>query len=186
MRLHSEKALLERVAHGDEAAIIELYEQHKTAVYTFVYYRVGGDQALAEDITAEVFLRLVAQLPHLVSQERPLLAWLYTVARHCVVDHYRHNGRFDHQPLPDQLPTNAPGPEQQAHLSLEKRQLLTALARLPDAQRDVLILRFIAGHSVAETAHLLDKKEGAVKTLTRRALAAMRRQFNWTPDYEQA
>ena len=89
-----ERELVAQAAQGDETAVITLYEQHKTAVYTYVYYRVGGDQALAEDITAEVFMRMVERLPHFVYRERPFLAWLYTVARHRVADYYRRDGRF--------------------------------------------------------------------------------------------
>ena len=75
-------------------------------------------------------------------------------------------------------------PEQQSHLNLEKRCLLQAMAQLTESQRDVVILRFVEERSVAETAVLLHKKEGAVKTLTRRALAALRRQLDLKPEHE--
>ncbi|MCZ7671817.1 MAG: sigma-70 family RNA polymerase sigma factor [Chloroflexi bacterium] len=181
-----EQALITRAAQGDETAVLSLYHQRKTAVYTYIYYRVGGDDAVAEEITADVFLRMVAGLPTFVYRGRPLLAWLYTMARHCVADHFRQNGRFSQQPLSDQYPDTSAGPEQQAALSLEKQRLRHAIAQLTEAQRDVVILRFSDGRSVAETAVLLDKKEGAVKTLTRRALAALRRQLDQEPNHEQA
>lgn len=183
--MNCERALVAQAAQGDETAVLTLYEQHKTAVHTYVYYRVGGDRALAEEITAEVFTRMVAGLPRFVYRERPFLAWLYTIARHCLADYYRRDGRYPNQPLSEQLPDDADGPEQQAQRRLEEARLLQAIARLTEAQRDVVILRFIEGRSVAETAVLLGKKEGAVKTLTRRALAALRRQLNRTSDYEQ-
>jgi RNA polymerase sigma-70 factor (ECF subfamily) len=129
---------------------------------------------------------MVAQLPRFVYRGRPFLAWLYTIARHCVVDHQRRNGRVALQPLSEQLPDTAVGPEQQAHFTLEQQRLRQAVGQLTEAQRDVVILRFIEGRSVAETAELLDKTEGAVKTLTRRALAALRRQLepDRKPDHE--
>ena len=173
-----ERELISQAAQGDETAVLTLYNQHKTAVYTYVYYRTGGDHALAEEITAELFTRLVAQLPNFVYRERPLLAWLYTVARHCLADHFRRDGRFAQEPLPQNYPDKAAEPEQVAHQSLEAVRLGQANTQLTEAQRDVVILRFIEGRSVAETAELLDKKEGAVKTLTRRALAALRRQLD--------
>ena len=173
-----ERELIAQAAQGDETAVLALYHQHKTAVYTYVYYRVGGDRAAAEEITAEVFVRLVAQLPNFVYRERPLLAWLYTVARHCIADHYRRDGRYLREPLSTDFPDSTARPEQQAQLSLEEDRLVQAITQLTEAQRDVVILRFIEGRSVAETAELLDKKEGAVKTLTRRALAALRRQLD--------
>lgn len=176
--MRCEQEVLAQAAQGDETAVITLYQQHQTAVYTYVYYRTGGDPMLAESITADVFLRMVAQLPRFVYRGRPFLAWLYTIARHCVVDYQRRNGRAAFQPLSEQLLDAAPGPEQQAHLTLEQRRLQQAIGQLTETQRDVVILRFIEGRSVAETAELLDKTEGAVKTLTRRALAALRRQLD--------
>lgn len=183
--MNCERELVTQAAQGDETAVLTLYEQHKTAVHTYIYYRVGGDRALAEEITAEVFTRMVAGLPRFVYRERPFLAWLYTIARHCINDYYRRDGRHPNQPLSEQLPDNAAGPEQQAQRRLEETRLLQAITHLTEAQRDVVILRFIEGRSVTETAVLLGKKEGAVKTLTRRALAALRRQLERTSDYEQ-
>ena len=69
-----EREWVAQAAQGDETAVLTLYEQHKTAVHTYVYYRVGGDRMLAEEITAEVFLRMVAGLPRFVYRERPFLA----------------------------------------------------------------------------------------------------------------
>ena len=158
-----ERELVARAAQGDETAVITLYEQNKTAVFTYVFYRVNGDQSLAEEITAEVFARMVARLPHFVYRERPLLAWLYTVARNCIADHLRRNGRFAGLPLSEQHPDETINPEQHSHLSLEMRRLLQAISHLTESQRDVVILRFVEERSVAETAVLLHKKEGAVK-----------------------
>ncbi|MBK8901536.1 MAG: sigma-70 family RNA polymerase sigma factor [Anaerolineaceae bacterium] len=185
--MRCEKELVAQAAQGDETAVITLYQQHKTAVYTYIYYRIGGDAMLAESITADVFTRMVAQLPRFVYRGRPFLAWLYTIARHCVVDQQRRNGRVTLQPLSEHHPDTAVGPEQQAHLTLEQNRLHQAISQLSEAQRDVVILRFIEGRSVAETAELLDKTEGAVKTLTRRALAALRRQLELDrkADHEQ-
>lgn len=185
--MRCEEELVRQAAQGDETAVITLYEQHKTAMYTYVHYRTGGDQMLAESIMADVFTRMVAQLPRFVYRGRPFLAWLYTIARHCLADHYRQNGRVIQQPLSEQYPDIAAGPEEQIHLSLEQHRLQQAVSQLTEAQRDVVILRFIEGRSVAETAKLLDKTEGAVKTLTRRALAALRRQLesDRKPDHEQ-
>ncbi|WP_420642799.1 RNA polymerase sigma factor [Candidatus Leptofilum sp.] len=179
-----ERELIAQAARGDETAVLTLYTQHKTAVYTYVYYRAGGDHVLAEEITAEVFMRLVARLPHFVYRGRPLLAWLYTVARHCLADHFRRSGRFTRQPLSEKLPAQTTSPEQYAQQSLAVDHLAQAISRLTEAQRDVIILRFIEGRSVAETAELLGKKEGSVKTLTRRALAALHRQLHHEPDHE--
>ena len=76
--LSFDEELLARAAEGAHSAVIAIYEQHRQAIYTYVYYRVGGDAALAEDLVADVFVRLVEQLPAIEYRGRPLLAWLYT------------------------------------------------------------------------------------------------------------
>ncbi|MCB8944961.1 MAG: sigma-70 family RNA polymerase sigma factor [Ardenticatenaceae bacterium] len=170
-----ERELIERAVAGDETAVITLYHQHKTAIYTYLHYRVGGDPALAEDITADVFERMVLHLPNFVVGERPLRAWLYTIARNRLLDHLRLHGKNGWSSLDEQLPSSASSLEEQSHHRLEQDRVAEALAHLTDEQREVVILRFLEEYNVAETAAVMGKKAGAVKTLTRRALAALRR-----------
>ena len=170
-----EQELVERAVAGDETAVISLYHQHKTAIYTYLYYRVGSDPALAEDLTADVFERMVLHLPQFVVGERPLRAWLYTIARHRLLDHLRTHGKQDWLALDERLPAIAVSLEEQSHHRREHDRVTAALTHLTDEQREVVILRFIEEYNVAETATMMGKKEGAVKALTRRALSALRR-----------
>lgn len=170
-----EQELIAQAAAGDETAIIRLYHQHKAAIYTYLHYRVGGDRALAEDLTADVFERMVLHLPRFVIGERPLRAWLYTIARNRLMDHMRLRGRNEWLALDEQLPSAAIGLEEHSQHRLERERVVQAMTQLTHEQKEVVILRFMEGYSVAETAAVMDKSEGAVKTLTRRALSALRR-----------
>lgn len=182
--LQHEKELVRQAIEGHQSAVIALYEMYKSAVFNYVYYRVGGNQALAEDLTAEVFLRMVSHIHTFVDRKRPLRAWLYTVARNLIHDHYRANGKVKWVALNEQEKDTRATPEQLASLGMESTRLVNAMPHLTELQRDVIILRFIEGLSVAETAAILKKNEGAVKSLTRRALAALRRVLEKESSYE--
>ncbi len=85
---NKEKKLIRRAQRGDKKAIADLYDSHYRAVYNYIYYRVSDSQT-AEDISAEVFIRMLNKLPAYVDRGRPFLAWLYAIARNMVIDHYR-------------------------------------------------------------------------------------------------
>jgi RNA polymerase sigma-70 factor (ECF subfamily) len=170
-----EQELIARAVDGDETAVIALYHQHKSAIYTYLHYRVGCDRTLAEDLTADVFERMVLHLPSFVVEKRPLRAWLYTIARNRLTDYRRVQGKTEWLALDEQVPSAAASMDEHTQQKLESDQVAAALGHLTDEQREVVLLRFMEEYSVAETAAVMGKNEGAVKTLTRRALAALRR-----------
>ncbi len=134
-----------------------------------------GDEATAEDLTAEVFVRLVERIDRFSYRGRPLLAWLYTIARNLVADHHRRTGQVQMLPLEERLVADADDPEAAAERALAQRRLARALARLTEDQRRVILLRFIEGMDTRTVAQILGKPVGAVKALQHRALAALRR-----------
>jgi len=170
-----EAKLIRRAQLGEDDALMALYRQHQAAVYTYILTHVSGNQAVAEDLTSEVFVRMVARIHGWRGMGRPLQAWLITIARNLVADHYRIEGRTPWLALHDTQAGDAPAPESVSSANWERRRLYQALAQLTPDQRDVLVMRFFNEMSVAETAVTLHKQAGAVKTLTRRALAALRR-----------
>jgi RNA polymerase sigma factor (sigma-70 family) len=101
MIIKEEQTLL-RAKQGDKKAIAVLYDQHHQAVYRYIFYRVS-DPAAAEDLAAEVYIRMIRKLPTYRDRGKPILAWLYTIARNLVVDHHRSLGRVDQLPLKDQI-----------------------------------------------------------------------------------
>ncbi len=169
------KERMHRASQGDQPAVIAIYEAHKTAIFNYIYYRTGGDQQLAEDFTAEVFLRVLNHIDTFTNQGRPVRAWLYTIARNLINDHHRSSLKIKWTILDEAH--HAPGTklEEQIHSDMRSKQLAQAISHLTNAQQEVIVLRFIEGLSVAETAHTMRKRRGAIKTLTRRALAALRR-----------
>jgi RNA polymerase sigma-70 factor (ECF subfamily) len=169
-----EARLIQRAKDGDPTAFAQLYDQHQPAIYRYILYRVGSD-ATAEDLTSEVFVRLVESIDDFSYQGRPLLAWLYTIARNLVSDHHRCHGRAVMVPLDEDLPASACDPEAAASLALSQERLAEAIEQLTEDQREVILLKFIEGLDNAAVAQALNKSYGAVKALQHRGLASLQR-----------
>jgi len=171
---NDEARLIQRAKKGDSAAFAEIYELCQPPIYRYIYYRVS-DVSTAEDLTADVFVRLVEKIDRFTYRGRPLLAWLYTIARNLITDHHRRVGQATMLPLDEQLVADSDDLEQAAERGLAQRRLAAALPHLTKDQQQVIILKFIEGLDNAEVAQMLDKPVGAVKSLQHRALAALRR-----------
>jgi RNA polymerase sigma-70 factor (ECF subfamily) len=169
-----DERLVGRAQQGDQAAFAEIYEQHQPAVFRYVYYRVA-DVSVAEDLTSAVFTRLVEKIDGYRYRGRPLLAWIYTIARNVVVDYHRRAERSRVVPLDTQLADDSLDVERAVERRLAESRLAAAMAELTEEQRQVILLRFIEGMSCEEAGRLLDKSTGAVKALQHRALAALAR-----------
>ena len=169
-----EARLIRRAKAGDPDAFAEIYDRYQPAIYRYIFYRVG-DEAVAEDLTSEVFVRLVEKIDGFTYRGRPLLAWLYTIARNLVTDYHRQSSRSHFLPLEEGLVADSGNPEEAADLALVQRRLVHAIGRLTEAQRQVILLRFVEGMDTRSVAEVMGKPVGAVKALQHRALAAMRR-----------
>ena len=169
-----ERELVRRAQQRDRGAFAEIYERYHSTIYTHIYYRVG-DPSTAEDLTSEVFVRVVGSIDGFVYRDRPLLTWLYTIARNLIIDHRRRAGRATMLPLDERLENGSEDVERAAELALSRRRLAVALDELTDDQRHVIILRFIEGRSLEEVAEIVGKSVGAVKALQHRALDSLRR-----------
>ncbi len=176
-----EAELIRRAQHGERDAFVALYQKHYASVYNYAFYRVR-DEAVASDVAADVFVRLVEKIGTFRQQGRPLLAWLYTVARNLIVDHYRRQGRFIDDERDDETALPAwgsaeptPDPLDYAHWQLTGQELASALTQLTEEQQQVILLKFVEGFNNDEVGQRLGKSIGAVKSLQHRALAALRR-----------
>lgn len=169
----TDSLLIQRARAGDAAAVGELYECYQPAIYSYVYYRLGH-AAEAEDLTAEVFVRMVTKLHTFQDQGKPILAWLHTIAHNLVANHHRRDGHVQWLPLDETLSADEDGGLTDG-LRLSRHEIRAAMAELTEPQRQVVWLKFIEGFSNAEVAAVLDRDENAVKSLQHRALAAMRR-----------
>jgi RNA polymerase sigma-70 factor (ECF subfamily) len=166
--------LVQQAKEGNAAAFAEIYTRHHDAIYTYVYYRVN-DASLAEDLAGEMFVRMVERIDAFTYRGRPILAWLYTIARNLIVDHQRKQSKADHLPLDQGLVAGGASPLEKASQNLDRDCLQKSMKHLAQEQQRVILHRLIEGRSNAQVAILLDKTEGAIKSLQHRALAALRR-----------
>jgi RNA polymerase sigma-70 factor (ECF subfamily) len=168
--------LVERAQAGEADAFGRLYDQYSDTVYRYIYYRVGG-KATAEDLTSETFLRALRRIGTFTWQGRDFGAWLVTIARNLVADHFK-SSRFRLEVTTgEMLDANEVerSPEESVLESLSNAALLDAVRRLNPQQQECVTLRFLQGLSVAETARVMGKNEGAIKTLQYRAVRTLAR-----------
>lgn len=175
MQEETERQLIERAKSYDEEALGELYRRHADDMFRYIYYRVG-DTKTAEDLVGDVFINMLEGLPKYEYTGAPFEAWLYRIAHARVVDYYRRQDVRDTAPLEEQMPAGERvNPDTLADTRDDFRRAWTAMQSLTEEQQHVIALRFFAGYSIAETAQVLDKTEGAVKALQYRAIASLRR-----------
>jgi RNA polymerase sigma-70 factor (ECF subfamily) len=164
-------ALVELARKGDSEAFGQLYDHYHGSVYRFLYYRVGS-VPLAEDLTAETFFRALRSMSSFRWQGKDFGAWLMTIARNLTTDHFK-AGRTRLESTTEDMSTldsTAEGPENAVLASLTNEALLEALSELPTEQRECLVMRFLQGLSIAETADVLGRSAGAVKQLQLRGV----------------
>jgi RNA polymerase sigma-70 factor (ECF subfamily) len=171
--------IVQRAQAGDSAAFGELWQLYRDRVYRFIDARVGSRQ-LAEDLTGDTFLRAAMSIGRWQQQGREYGAILMTIARNLVLDHFKSaRGRLevtvgDFFDL-DQPDTRDPAAIVVGHFT--NVELWTAVKSLSALQQEVIVLRFIHGLNVAETAAAIGRDEGAVKALLFRATRALRRKL---------
>ena len=150
---------------GDSTAGVGvLFERHKDYVYRLAWGFLG-DRSLADDVTQEVFLRLAKKRPHWRPRAR-FTTWLYRVTLNVSRELGR---RARRRPPPSEDPPTTAAPPDPALADLQR-----ALGRLPDRQREAVVLRHLEGFSTRETAQVMGCREGSVKTHLHRALATLR------------
>ena len=168
--------LVDRARTGDGEAFARLYDHYVDQIFGFVQYRVR-DRHLAEDLTSDVFVRALRKLPEFQWQGVDIGAWLMTIARNRITDHFKSarvrlehsTGEIFDSPHQDTIDH----PEAVALAKDLSETLTRAMDLLKDEHREVVFLRFVQGLSVAETAQALDRSEGAVKALQYRALRSL-------------
>jgi RNA polymerase sigma-70 factor (ECF subfamily) len=176
-------SLAQRAKGGDEAAFAEIYNRHYKDIYTYLYYRMNDAEA-AQDLASEVFVRLVERIDSFYYRGRPILAWLYTIARNLLTDHQRQQGKALSLPLDEQLVATSFGPAEATDRGLTRDCLARCLQHLTEEQQRVIVHKLLEGRSNAEVAALMDKTEGAIKSLQHRALASLRRAIRKENCYE--
>jgi RNA polymerase sigma-70 factor, ECF subfamily len=154
-----DRELAARARRGDRGAFEQLYRTHHAAVFRLARFHLGAD---AEDATAETFVRAWAALPRYEDTGAPFVAWLYGIARHVVADEFRRMGRVE---------PRSEVPDRAIEFRADDRlDLRAAIDRLPEEQRVVIELKFLADLKNPEIASLLGTTTGAVNAKQWRAL----------------
>lgn len=148
--------------------VAALYDRYAPELYRYIYQRLGA-KAIAEDLTAEVFVRVLG----MTRAPDDWRAYLYRIAHNLVVDYFRKHPRVLEEPH-EFLVDDHNDPVERAELAEEQRRLRKAIARLTPDQQQVVVLKFVQEMSNAEVARIMNKPEGAVKALQHRALENLR------------
>lgn len=174
MSLYDEQSALNGLQRLDSQAVGAIYDQYFPEVFRYVRYRIDDDAA-AEDIASDVFVRLLEAAQKRQGPQTSLKGWLIATASHAVNDHLRRRYRRPTDGLSDTLPDHSSNVNAEVDLREQNRAVQSAYAQLTSEQQDVLALRFGQGYSLEETATHMKKKVNAVKALQFRALAALQR-----------
>lgn len=172
--------LVHAAQSGDTGAFGELYDRYVDTVFRYVLFRLG-DRELAEDVTSETFLRALRRIGSVSYQGRDVGAWFITIARNLVLDHVKSSRYRREITTSDVADTGAAAfsaaerqveksPEHQVMAMATRDELYRCIQELGDDQRECVVLRFLQGLSVAETAEIMNRNEGAIKALQHRAV----------------
>lgn len=168
------RALVDLAREGDAEAFGQLYDHYVSGIFRFIYYRVGS-KPLAEDLTSETFVRGLRAIQRFNWQGKDFGAWLTTIARNLITDHFK-SSRSRLEIVSDDVPegrATAASPEEDVLSLISNEMLFEAVNSLPPEQRDCVLMRFIQGMSIAQTAAAMDRSEGAIKQLQLRAVRSL-------------
>ena len=174
----NDEAGLVAQAKTDPEAFGALYERYVQKIYSYVYYRTGNAHD-AEDLTAKVFQRALVSLERYTSRGLPFSAWLYRIAHNLVANWHRDQGRRQMLPLHeaargDWAALRTEAPELAAETHEEQERLMQAVRKLSEERQQLLVLKFVERLSNAEIGQVLNRSEGAVKSLYHRTLLVLR------------
>ena len=176
------RALVERAQRGDRAALEELYLLHFDRIYSYLHMSVGNRHD-AEDLTTQTFLKMLESIKRFRWQSAPFSAWLFRIAHNLAMDHFRANRRWQpEEEVPEPEGESEPSAEAAALHSIGRQSMLELIDGLSTEQQQVLTLKFVFNLPNADVATILDKTEGAIKSLQHRALVSLQKQVSQTAE----
>src|SRR5438445_8298832 len=172
------RGLVERAQAGDREALEELYLIHFDRIYSYLHVSVGN-RPDAEDLTTQTFLRMLESIGKFRWQSAPFSPWLFRIAHNLAMDHFRARKRVQpEEEVPEPIGSEEPSAELEAMQSLGRQSMLELIDKLSPEQQQVLTLKFVFNFANADVAKILDKTEGAIKSLQHRALASLQKQLS--------
>jgi RNA polymerase sigma-70 factor (ECF subfamily) len=173
MSLNADEQLLIRAKQLDPTALRALHERFYEMVARYIQFKVGDIQTV-EDLSGEVFVRILEGLKRGQSWQDSPQGWVMGIARHVVADFYRKRERVAEVQLSESLPSSKEAdPSQQAIINERKSRLREAIEQLNEEQREVILLRFMEGLNIEGVAKAINKTPGAVKALQYRAVRVL-------------
>ena len=187
-----ERSLVDRARTGESEALGRLYDAYVARLYRYCLTRVG-DETEAEDLAEDIFLKVLGAIerfewrPAADGQSIPFGAWLFRIARNEVASFQRRSAaRPAPAELSEQIRDLRRGPQELTETKLTIEEVFRAVRELPEAQREVILLRFASGLSVAETAAALGKNQPNVKVLQHKGIRRLRPLFSSPPEPREA
>ena len=169
------RKLVERAQRGERAALEELYLIHFDRIYSYLHMTVGNRHD-AEDLTTQTFMRMLESIGKFRFQSAPFSAWLFRIAHNLSMDHFRANRRWQpEEEVPEPIGSEERSAEDEAFQSIGRQSMLELIDSLSQEKQQVLTLKFVFNFSNGEAATILDKTEGAVKSLQHRALVSLQK-----------
>jgi RNA polymerase sigma-70 factor (ECF subfamily) len=179
----SDEEILVRASAGDRDAFGMLYERYVERIFNYVYYRTGNVSD-AEDLTARVFQRAMNHIVNYTDRGVPFSAWLYRIAHNLVANWHRDRSRRQEIPISDApIVSKGDAPETSLVHTEQRESLLKLIRSLPAERQTLLILKFVEHYSNAEIGTIMNRSEGAVKSLYHRTLLALRDEIGDFSDY---
>ena len=171
------RELVDRAQLGDREALEELYLLHFDRIYSYLHMSVGNRHD-AEDLTTQTFLKMLESIGRFRWQSAPFSAWLFRIAHNLAMDHFRATRRWQpEEEVPEPPGSEELSAEDRAMEAIGRQSMLELIDGLSPEQQQVLTLKFVFNFSNAEAATILEKTEGAIKSLQHRALASLQRQL---------
>jgi RNA polymerase sigma-70 factor, ECF subfamily len=167
--------LIALAAAGDREAFGRLYERHAVRVFRHAYF-LTSDVSLAEDLTAQTFLKALEAIGRYEDRGVPFIAWLLRITVNLAINHRKAVKNGIHAQLPEQLADDDmfSSPEQSCTMKSEGERVWTKVRELPLEQRQVIVMRFMEDLPYTDVAAVLGKSIGAVRVIQFRALHNLR------------
>ena len=171
------RKLVERAQAGERVALEELYLIHFDRIYSYLHMTVGNRHD-AEDLTTQTFLKMLESIGRFRWQAAPFSAWLFRIAHNLSMDHFRANRRWQpEEEVPEPPDSEERSAEDEALQSIGRQSMMLLIDTLSPEQQQVLTLKFVFNFPNGDVATILEKTEGAIKSLQHRALVSLQKQI---------
>jgi len=185
------KKLVLAAQKGQMDAFGSLYDMYLPRIYRYCIARVRN-AAEAEDLAEEIFIKALSNLhkfswSNAIGGTNPFVAWLFRIAHNHVISFTRRlSNKIPTTELGEWIPDKSLNPDQLVESQLSIDEVFVFVQQLPSAQRDVIMMRFSAGLTIAETADALNKNESNIKVLQHKGVNTLKKMLQNSDDNQQS